>query len=139
MNTADYAEERDWLVTLVHFRPEYPEEHAEEAEKLGYLIAYADLTNTRCLGLIGDSEGGIYEILFSFDGSENRASFMKLVAENEDLGHDFVETLSVPSPTEVEGALPLPQVIPPDPFRHACAMAQLLLRAFGEDSEGTNN
>jgi len=36
------------------------------ADIIGYPLGYAQLTNSRPLALVGDSELGAYELLFSF-------------------------------------------------------------------------
>lgn len=126
--------EDDWLSTLVHFPPECPEEHAEEAETLGHLLGYADITNTRCLALMGDQEAGVYEILFSFDSAESKAEFMKFVAA--DLGQDFIQNrLSVPCASEIASSRPVSSVIPPAALVHANLVAQLIREAAARDPD----
>jgi hypothetical protein len=43
-----------------------PEGRLFGADIVGYLIGYAQLTNTRVLALIGDPDASAYELLFSF-------------------------------------------------------------------------
>jgi hypothetical protein len=136
MVSSTYEDEKDWLVTLVHFPPEYPEEHAAEAETLGHLLGYADITNTRCLALVGDREAGVYEILLSFDCAQSKTEFMGYVAAAEGLGQDFIQNgLSVPSASEIERSLPVSSVIPPTALVQANLVAQLIREAAASDPD----
>ena len=54
----------------------------------GYLLGYANLTNTGSLPLLGDPDAGAYEPLFSFSSPEEKHEFLNLVRSNEDMGKD---------------------------------------------------
>jgi hypothetical protein len=63
-----------------------PEARLYGADIIGYLVGYANLTNTRSLALLGDPDAGAYELLFSFS-SEEKNEFLNLVRSNEDMGN----------------------------------------------------
>ena len=46
---------------------------------IGYLVGYANLTNTRSLALLGDPDASAYELLFSFSSPEEKNEFLNLV------------------------------------------------------------
>ena len=65
-----WRDEEDWLC-IVEFLPiDNPEARHFAAEIIGYLVGYADLTNTRSLALLGDPDASAYELLFSFSSPE---------------------------------------------------------------------
>jgi hypothetical protein len=47
-----------------------PEARLYSADIIGYLVGYADLSNTRALALLGDPDASAYELLFSFSTPE---------------------------------------------------------------------
>jgi hypothetical protein len=60
-----WQDEKDWLC-IVEFLPTYdPEARLFAADIIGYLVGYANLTNTRSLALLGDPDASAYELLFS--------------------------------------------------------------------------
>jgi hypothetical protein len=63
-----------------------PEARLYGADIIGYMVGYANLTNTRSLALLGDPDAGAYELLFSFS-SEEKNEFLNLVRSNEDMGN----------------------------------------------------
>lgn len=72
---------------------------------IGYLLAYARLTNTRSLALLADPHGVAYEILFSFHSPEEKSRFPGLVRSNQDLGDDYIENdLMIPPLEEIQEA-----------------------------------
>jgi hypothetical protein len=65
---------------------ENPEARLYGADIIGYLVGYANLTNTRSLALLGDPDAGAYELLFSLSSPEEKNEFLNLVRSNEDMG-----------------------------------------------------
>jgi hypothetical protein len=63
-----------------------PEARLYGADIIGYMVGYANLTNTRSLALLGDPDAGAYELLFSLS-SEEKNEFLNLVRSNEDMGN----------------------------------------------------
>jgi hypothetical protein len=47
-----------------------PEARLYSADIIGYLVGYADLSNTRALALLGDPDASAFELLFSFSTPE---------------------------------------------------------------------
>lgn len=94
------------------------------AELIGYLLGYANLTNTRSLALLGDSDVSAYELLFSFSSLEEKRQFLELVRSNEDMGTDYIENdLTSPTTEEIWEARPLAVVLPKDVLSHATLIA----------------
>ena len=71
------------------------------ADIIGYLVGYANLTNTRSLALLGDPDAGAYELLFSFSSPEEKNEFLNLVRSNEDMGEDYIISLRRPPPKKL--------------------------------------
>jgi hypothetical protein len=67
------------------------------ADIVGYLVAYAQLTNTRALAPIGDPDASAYELLFSFSSPEEKNEFLNLVRSNENMGNDYIIELTPPA------------------------------------------
>ena len=85
-----WLEEKDWLCTLEFLSRKDATTRASDAEDLGYLVGYAQLTDTRVLALVGDRGDEVYEILFSFSSPERKWKFLELVRSNEDMGDWYV-------------------------------------------------
>ena len=60
-----WQDEKDWLCIVEFLPTDNPEARLFAADIIGYLVGYANLTNTRSLGLLGDPDAGAYELLFS--------------------------------------------------------------------------
>jgi hypothetical protein len=45
---------------------------------IGYLVGYANLTNTRSLALLGDPDASAYELLFSFSSPAEKKGVLEL-------------------------------------------------------------
>ena len=127
-----WLDETDWLCA-VEFLPENdPESRALGAKTIGYLFAYAELTNTRSLSLIGDKRDQAYVILFSFSSVKEKREFLRLIGNNPELGPSYLENdLLVPSPPEIKNARPLKAVLPADVTQHAVLIAGSLLEEDG--------
>ncbi|HVR22110.1 MAG TPA: hypothetical protein VMU26_02210, partial [Candidatus Polarisedimenticolia bacterium] len=67
---------------------DYPEARLYSTDIIGYLVGYADLSNTRALALLGDCDASAYELLFSFS-TLRKDQFPDLVRSLEDLGDDY--------------------------------------------------
>jgi hypothetical protein len=60
---------KDWPSTVGFFPTDDPEARLYSAEIIGYLVGYADLSNTGALVLLGDPDASAY-VLFSFSTPE---------------------------------------------------------------------
>jgi len=79
-----WQKEKDWLCTVEFLPTDDPEARLFAADIIGYLVGYANLTNTRSLALLGDPDASAYELLFSFSSPQEREQFLELVRSNED-------------------------------------------------------
>ena len=61
-----WEDEKDWLCTVGFLSTGDPEARICSTDIISYLVAYADLSNTRALALLGDPDASAYELLFSF-------------------------------------------------------------------------
>jgi len=119
-----WQDEKDWLC-IVEFLPrDNPEARLFVAGIIGYLIGYANLTNTRSLALLGDPDASAYELLFSFSSPEEKNEFLNLVRSNQDMGKDYIIEFTPPSTEEIRNARPLatgPTSGCPHPCRIDCS------------------
>ena len=81
-----WQDEKDWLCIVEFLPTDNPEARLFAADIIGYLVGYANLTNTRSLALLGDPDASAYELLFSFSSREEKNEFLNLVRSNEDWG-----------------------------------------------------
>jgi len=51
-----------------------PEARLFAADIIGFLVGYANLTNTLSPALLGDPDASAYELLFSFSSPEEKTS-----------------------------------------------------------------
>jgi hypothetical protein len=103
------------------------------ADIIGYLVGYANLTNTRSLALLGDPDAGAYELLFSFSSPEEKSEFLNLVRSNEDMGNDYIIEFTPPTTEEVRNARPLATVLPQDALTHVMLIAVTLCARTEDD------
>ncbi len=89
-------------------------------------MAYAQMTDTRMLALLGDPSADAYELLFSFDSSENKAQFMHLLMSNDETHCEDFEIL-VPPQEEIDAAQPIAKVLPGDVFLQVTLTATMLM------------
>ena len=89
-----WEDEKDWLCIVEFLPTDNPEARLFAAEIIGYLVGYANLTNTRSLALLGDPDASAYELLFSFSSPEEKNEFLNLVRSNEDMGNDYINEYS---------------------------------------------
>jgi hypothetical protein len=129
-----WLDETDWVCIIVPLppEPEYEAERAQGAEVAGYLSAYAFMTNTRMLTLLGDPAAGVYEFLFSFSSTANKKKFMELLQSNE-LTETEDEFIMVPSRSEIEDARPPGLVLSEDVLRHMNAVSIMVLTGSGNE------
>jgi hypothetical protein len=74
-----WLDETDWLVTLCVMLED--EDDLIALNWIGRLFGFAQATNTGMLALVGDPDVPAYEILFSFDTSENQREFLGISAQ----------------------------------------------------------
>lgn len=118
-------DEDDWIVLIEFLRRDDDEDRAGGTEAIGYLFAYAQMTDTRMLALIGDPGSDAYELLFSFSYRENKANFLRLLRSNDvtDCGD---EEILVPRQDEIEAAEPVARVLPEDVMQQVAVIATML-------------
>ena len=133
-----WQDEKDWLCTVEFLPTDDSEARLFAADIIGYLFGYANLTNTRSLALLGDSNANAYELLFSFSSPEEKNQFLDLVRSNEEMGADFIENdLMSPTSEEIRKARPLATVLPRDVLSHAALIAASL-NAAAQDDRGAS-
>jgi hypothetical protein len=121
-----WSNENDWIV-LIEFLPRHDaEDRARATEAIGHMLAYAQMTDTRMLALIGDPEADAYELLFSFTTPENKAEFLRLLKSN-DFTNCEDEMILVPRQDEIEAAQPIAKVLPEDVIQRVTLIATMLL------------
>jgi hypothetical protein len=118
-----WQDEDDWHCTIEFLPGDDPEGRLFGADIVGYLVGYAQLTNTRVLALIGDPDASAYEFLFSFSSPEEKKEFLDLVRSNEDMGNDYISESTPPTTEEIRNARPLATVLQHDAFIHAMLIA----------------
>jgi hypothetical protein len=110
-----------------------PEARLFAADIIGYLVGYANLTNTRSLTLLGDPDACAYELLFSFSSPEEKNEFLNLVRSNEDIGEDYIIELTPPTAEEIRNARPPATVLPQDVLTHVMRIAATLCAGTEDD------
>jgi len=90
------------------------------------MLAYSQMTDTRMLALLGDPAADAYELLFSFNSSDNKAEFLRLLRSNEATDCED-EMILVPIQKEIDDAQPLFKVLPRDVFDQATLIAATLI------------
>ena len=121
-----WKHETDWLVLIEFLRGDDEDDRARGAEAIGYMFAYAQMTDTRMLALVGDAKEDVYELLFSFNSAGNKAEFLRLLQSNDATACEEEELL-VPHPSEIAAAQPIAKVLPEDVLRQVLAVAAMLL------------
>jgi len=128
-----WQDEEDWLCIVELLPTDDPEARLFAADIIGYLVGYANLTNTRSLALLGDPDAGAYELLFSFSSPEEKSEFLNLVRSNEDMGNDYIIEFAPPTTEEIRNARPLGTVLPQDALTHAMLIAATLCVGTEDD------
>ena len=124
-----WVDEPDWLVTIVMLpADESDENNLPDMNWVGKLFAFAQVTDTRMLALVGDPDVPTYELLFSFTSEENKHHFLELV--RLDAYADPEEnTFTVPVQSEIREARPMGKVFPQDQAEYITRVATVV--AFG--------
>lgn len=120
-----WSSEDDWITLLEYLRDDDAEDRARGAEAIGYMLAYARMTDTRMLALVGSAKDGAYELLFSFNSPANKAEFLRLLQSNDATACEEEEIL-VPRQSEIEAAQPIAKVLPGDVLPHVFGVAAML-------------
>ena len=107
------------------------EDRARGTQAIGHMLAFAQMTDTRMLALVGDPKEDAYELLFSFSSPVNKAEFLRLLQSNDATACDEFEIL-VPDPSEIEAAQPIARVLPADIMGQVTVIATML---FGGESD----
>jgi len=128
-----WQDEKDWLCIVEFLPTDNPEVRLFAADIIGYLVGYANLTNTRSLALLGDPDASAYELLFSFSSPEEKNEFLNLVRSNEDMGNDYIIEFTPPTTEEIRSARPLATVLPHDALTHAVLIAATLCAGTEDD------
>ena len=126
-----WHEESDWIVLIEFLRMHDAEDRERGTEAIGCMFAYAQMTDTRMLALVGDPKEDAYELLFSFSSPANKAEFLRLLQSNDATACEEFEIL-VPAPSEIEAAQPIARVLPADVMRQVTVIACML---FGGGSD----
>src|ERR1700733_9148137 len=108
-----WNDEDDWIVLIEFLPKDDVKDRTQAAERIGYMLAYAQMTDTRMLALLGDPQADAYELLFSFNSAENKAEFFRLLNSNELSACDD-EFIQVPPQDEIDAAQPIAKVLPED-------------------------
>lgn len=123
--------EEDWVVVIEFLRRDDEEDRAHGTEAMGYMFAFAQLTDTRMLALVGDPQADAYELLFSFSSPTNKAEFLRLLQSNDEtLCED--DMILVPRQDEIDSAQPIALVLPADIMHQVTVIASML---FGGETE----
>jgi hypothetical protein len=133
--TPYWLDEQDWLCIIEFLPRDDEEQRSYGAEAIGYLLGYAQMTDTRMLALLGDPEAQAYELLFSFRSPSQKEAFIALAQSNEITETD-PDLMMVPVRSEIEDARPLAMVLDEDVLRHATSIAITLMT--GSDSARPN-
>jgi len=123
---AYWKDENDWIVLLVFLPRDDAEDRTRTAEAIGYMMAYAQMTDTRMLALVGDPNADAYELLFSFNSSENKAQFIHLLMSNEETRCEDFEIM-IPPQEEIDAAQPIARVLPEGVMERVTIIATMLM------------
>jgi len=113
-------------VLIEFLRHDDPEDRARGTEAIGYMLGFAQMTDTRMLALIGDAEADAYELLFSFSSPANKTEFLRLLHSNDATDCEDDEILILRQ-NEIEAAQPMARVLPEDVMRQVTVVASMLL------------
>jgi hypothetical protein len=120
-----WRNEEDWIVVIEFLRRDDDEDRARGTEAIGYMFAFAQMTDTRMLALVGDPEADAYELLFSFSSPANKAEFLRLFQSNDETRCED-DMILVPRQDEIEAAQPIARVLPADVMRQVTVIATML-------------
>ena len=125
-----WQDEKDWLCIVEFLPTDNPEARLFATDIIGYLVGYANLTNTRSLAILTPA---LNELLFSFSSPEEKNEFLNLVRSNEDMGNEYIIELTPPTTEEIRNARPLATVLPHDVLTHAMLIAVTLCARTEDD------
>ncbi len=117
-----WHDEEDWIVLIEFLRDDDPQDRARATQSIGYMLAYAQTTNSRMLAMIGSAKDSVYELLFSFDSPKHKAEFLRLLQSNDATRYEESEVL-IPRQDEIDQAQPLSRVLPEDVMRQVTVIA----------------
>jgi hypothetical protein len=121
-----WRDEDDWIA-LIEFLPQHDgEDRARATEAIGYMLAYAQMTDTRMLALVGDPAADAYQLLFSFNSPNNKEDFLRLLMSNEETRCEDFEIM-IPPQEEIDVAQPISKVLPMDVFQRVTLIAAALI------------
>jgi hypothetical protein len=120
-----WRNEEDWLVVIEFLRRDDEGDRARGTEAIGYMFAFAQMTDTRMLALVGDPQADAYELLFSFSSPANKAEFLRLFQSNEETRCED-DMILVPRQDEIDAAQPIASVLPADVMREVTVIAAML-------------
>jgi hypothetical protein len=120
-----WRNEEDWLVVIEFLRRDDEGDRARGTEAIGYMFAFAQMTDTRMLALVGDPQADAYELLFSFSSPANKAEFLRLFQANEETRCED-DMILVPRQDEIDAAQPIALVLPADVRREVTVIAAML-------------
>jgi hypothetical protein len=120
-----WGNEDDWLVVIEFLHRDDDEDRARGTEAIGYMFAFAQMTDTRMLALVGDPQADAYELLFSFSSPANKAEFLRLFQSNDETRCEE-DMILVPRQDEIEAAQPIARVLPADVMRQVTVIATML-------------
>lgn len=140
-----WHDEMDWLVSVVCLNHKNdPRERRRIGEEIGYLLGFADYTETRIMAKMGDDtkESTVFQFFYSFKSESSKQKFMALVRTNHHTNRDDDECqqFRVPIRTEIEDAEAISDVLPVDIARTAevrATLVALLLKDRDKDAAQT--
>jgi hypothetical protein len=132
-----WLDEEDWLVTVCPLPKDEddPEGNLETLNWIGRLFGFATATNTRILALVGDPELPAYEILLSFDSTENREEFLRLVEAD---GYADPSEFTVPSRDEIAEARPIGRVFPIEQAELITGVGMITMQGLATDASNSD-
>lgn len=120
-----WRNEENWLVVIEFLRRDDEEDRARGTEAIGYMFAFAQMTDTRMLALVGDPQADAYELLFSFSSPANKVEFLRLLQSNEETRCED-DMILIPRQDEIDAAQPIALVLPVDVMREVTVIAAML-------------
>jgi hypothetical protein len=126
-----WREESDWIVLIEFLRRDDDDDRARGTESIGYMFAFAQLTDTRMLALVGDPQADAYELLFSVSSPANKAEFLSLLQSNDETRCEE-DMILVPRRDKIEAPQPIARVLPADVMQRVTIIATML---YGDDSD----
>jgi hypothetical protein len=134
-----WLDEPDWLVAIAMLPNDEPEESIlPDLNWIGNLCAFAQVTNTRMLALVGDPDVPTYELLFSFTSEENKQHFLELVKLDGYADPEEENTFTVPERSEIADARPVGMVFPENHTEYITRVATVTVIGLQTDEENAD-